>query len=425
MAAFNTDPRARAQWRASVANQQKPAWYNNIANILPVSKLSENRVPTELGLGHSSPNNIEFFSQWDLGGEKPAKPISTNVSSKPNPVVPGLLGLNAGQAIKGDVSAIPNFSLQNNPIGTDFTLTGVDEAATNFATGQGVTAGGLPFLPTAGVIAGTALAAKGLNDLRKGRTDNSNLGKASRAQTALSTFGFSELARPFLGGKGKDQLARDAVRKNLLKSGFVDDKYNVTLPDGSTYNIGVDGSKFGKASDVDFSKEGIGDVVGAINPLVEIITGGNDKLRSDFAGYLTNAAISSGDANTNVKALYEKAGIDKTSAVEAINAMAEGGSITPEEKAAYLNGLNSVFGGDAPVSSNTQSSSVDKKKKKKKKVKGKVSTNSAAPVFALTNTAESSKNSADDMAKALMNIYLQNQIPNKPNPLLENRLLRR
>lgn len=430
MVAFNTDPRARAAWRASVANQQKPAWYDNITNTLPVSKLTQ----TEAGwIGHESPNNIGFFSQWDLGGEEPVKPIRTNVTSKPNPVVPGLLGLNAGQAIKGDISAIPNFSLENNPIGTDFTLTGADEAATNFATGQGITAGASSYIPPAlaaiyGIHRGTRMW-DNIHSKNKGVGEGVKVGARPENMLGFGILGAPSLGgamggiNKLLGGKGKDQLARDAVRKNLLESGFVDDKYNVALSDGSTYNIGVDGSKFGKASDVDFSKEGIGEVVGAINPLAEILTGGDDKLRSDFAGYLTNAVSSSGDVNENVKGLYAKAGIDKTSATEALNAMAEAGSITPEEKAAYLNGLNTIFGGGE--SSGTQSDrgqSKDKKKKKKKKTNVSLT---AEPIFALPNNAANSKSSADDMAKALMTIYLQNRTPNEPNPLLENRLLRR
>lgn len=189
-------------------------------------------------------------------------------------------------------------------------------------------AGPLPFGPSAGVVAGTALVGKGVNDLLKGRTDNSTTGKASRLQTGITTGGLSEVARfaGIGGGKGKDQQARDSIRSQLKAANIIDDKYGITLADGSTFNIGVDGGKFAQTSNVNFDTPGAGEVVAMANPLAYLMTGGDKKLASDFAGYLTNAALSNanGDiklAKANLQAFYDKLGVDKASFMSAIDGL--------------------------------------------------------------------------------------------------------
>lgn len=54
-------------------------------------------------------------------------------------------------------------------------------------------------------------------------------------------MGKPSLGRKLTSGKSDDQLLRDDFRGSLKASGIADDEYNVTLADGSKFNIGKDG----------------------------------------------------------------------------------------------------------------------------------------------------------------------------------------
>ena len=151
------------------------------------------------------------------------------------------------------------------------------------------------------------------------------------------------------GGKGKDQLARDVIRKRMLEAGLfgkdgAPTQYSLQNADGSYFDIGADGSKQGY--NVDFSKEGIGNIVSQANGLANLLTGGDKKLASDFAGYLTNAAMSSGDPTKNLRGYYEKFGLDGKSAAEQLSALT---TLSDADKAAMVGGINSIFGAPAPA----------------------------------------------------------------------------
>lgn len=79
--------------------------------------------------------------------------------------------------------------------------------------------GSLGFGPQAGVIAGTTMTLKGLNDLRQGRESD----LPTRAVTAMSTFGGSELARALGFGKpGRDYADEQRDRIGKLKKAGVE-----------------------------------------------------------------------------------------------------------------------------------------------------------------------------------------------------------
>jgi len=125
------------------------------------------------------------------------------------------------------------------------------------------------------------------------------------------------------GGKDKDQFMRDKIREGFQKMGFVDQNYNVRLADGSTYNIGVDGKakpeygvnpangKAMHAFDLDQANPIVKQLIPLVNPLVNVLTGGDKKLASDFTGYLVRAAMSnSGNdvqkAIANIQSFYRQ-----------------------------------------------------------------------------------------------------------------------
>lgn len=159
-------------------------------------------------------------------------------------------------------------------------------------------------------------------------------------------------------GKHSDQIKRDDVRSNLKSAGIIDDKYNLSLADGRKFDIGIDGGS--RPYNVDFNKAGAGEAVGLANPLSAIFTNADPKLKSDFAGYFANAAMSGGDAKKNIRAIYDKAGLDQREAYDAVNQL----QIDDDTKRAYHNAINQAFGnqgfsasggiiGAAPAPSNT------------------------------------------------------------------------
>ena len=212
-------------------------------------------------------------------------------------------------------------------------------------------------IPVVGGLYGGYNLAQNLLDDKKDPMGGAMSGVATGA--ALGSFipgvgtlvggGLGALAGGALGmtgsGKGEDQVARDKVRAALQSAGMLDDKYNLTLADESKFDIGADGSI--QNYNVDFEKEGVGDIVAAANPLAALVTGGDPKLKSDFAGYFTNAAMSSGESLENIKKFYADAGFDHAKAYAGINKLAEEGKLSREEADAYLNGLDSLFGVNA------------------------------------------------------------------------------
>lgn len=119
------------------------------------------------------------------------------------------------------------------------------------------------------------------------------------------------------GGKSSDQKGRDKDRAILKQGGILDDKYNLTLSDGSKVNLGLDGSV--KNYNVDFNEKGIGDIVALVNPFAYLISGGDQKRASDLAGQLTNAIKGTKNPAAEAKALFEKAGLFREDALSRID----------------------------------------------------------------------------------------------------------
>jgi hypothetical protein len=112
----------------------------------------------------------------------------------------------AGQAAMNSAFATP----QSAGMAGDFSSLGstaTSSAAESAAPGMFSGFGSLGIGPQAGIVAGTALTAKGLYDLAKGKKGD----PLSRGVTAMSTFGFSELGRAL--GLAKPST-RDIAKKN-------------------------------------------------------------------------------------------------------------------------------------------------------------------------------------------------------------------
>jgi hypothetical protein len=156
-------------------------------------------------------------------------------------------------------------------------------------------------------------------------------------------------------GKNKDQIARDHVRSFLEEKGLLNSEHQVQLADGSMYDIGKDGGftltntdgTTRHAYDVDFTSPLASKVVGWIQPLVLLLTGGDKKLKDDFTGYFTNAALSNAttfeEAQANVVALYQQAKATPEILVKGLTVLGQNGVLSANEYPAYINGLQDLF----------------------------------------------------------------------------------
>ncbi len=323
----------------------------------PLAIAANLAVPAAIGYG---------TNQLLGGGGVPAAPDLIGGSFvSPSPAVsPGLSEASFGGFTPPQVGGFP-LPIPGNwwdaPAGTDAAALGSNiSSGLEYLGVGGETAGAVgsglgTAIPVAGGLYGGYNLAQNLLDNKKDPAGGASAGAATGA--AIGSFvpipgatligaGLGALVGGGLGmiggDKGEDQLARDQIRAALLDAGVIDDGYNLTLADGSKYDIGKDGSI--QNYNVDFSEENVGDLVASANPLAALITGGDPKLRSDFAGYFTNAAKSSGDPLENIKKIYADAGFNHDSAYGGILKLVEEKKISKEEGDAYLNGLDQLFG---------------------------------------------------------------------------------
>jgi hypothetical protein len=231
----------------------------------------------------------------------------------------------------------------------------------------------------------------------------------------------------FGSGKGKDQVKRDEIRKALQKGGFLDKDWGIELASGGRYDIGRDGGakdEFGRnILELDFSNSSAGDLqsvaIGNVNPLAAIITGNDDKLKTDFATYFTKGTMS--DANGSPQVIranaikqYTKAGLDQPKALQAIKDLEAAGKVTPDEAIAYQNGINMLFGGGGSPQQASQgnrreasrgSQSGKPKSKRRPDNSGDTGEVSIPTRIPTTLSPQSTQGYSDDFASSLAKIY--------------------
>lgn len=175
-------------------------------------------------------------------------------------------------------------------------------------------------------------------------------------------FGIDITDLSFGSGKGEDQRKRDAYRGNIQDFGIIDDDYILEFngkkfdfgaedldgligdiapdqllngagatPDNKGFNINWDSPNFDE------------NLVGAINPLAFISTGGDEKMQSDFVGQFYNAAMASGDPYGFVDNLYNKyydGGLGRDGIAEVIYGQGEAQGIDRSILDAYVSGVD-------------------------------------------------------------------------------------
>lgn len=242
------------------------------------------------------------------------------------------------------------------------------------APGPGFFAPGGAAAQTGGAIAG---AYTGYQQLRGAESaiKNKPMSLQQQAALALPTFGTSLLYNPvrkfFGSSKGKAQLARDSLRKDMMASGFIGPDYKATLSSGASLDFGKDGGARlknvgtnidGKGErhyhDVDFSRSGSDRLTAGLDPLGEYFAqeGGHGKRRSDMTGYLVNLAQSGGDERGNAMEEIERAGLDHDKLYGWVHMNEK--LIGKERADSYKNSLDELYsrgayeGGNRPSSSN-------------------------------------------------------------------------
>lgn len=238
------------------------------------------------------------------------------------------------------------------------TVTLAPQAATTAAPGS--TMAGLSSfgLPAAAIIAGLSETWEGgMKDIIRGRgnkQDWTNMGVNAIGgvgpNLVLRWMGKPSLGRMMTSGKSDAQLLRDDFRGLLKETGVADDDYNVTLADGSQFNIGLDGKtkyqnvgenidkkKTRNAWDVDFSNPLAEFAVKQINPMIQnIYKGADGKLNLEqYTGMLVNAATSNAksqdDVIANINAMLGKSTFAKQAGV-ALPEMPKGRQVAPIAK---------------------------------------------------------------------------------------------
>lgn len=238
-----------------------------------------------------------------------------------------------GQALAGQI-----FGTSSLAAGTK----GIGPVADGAAYGSAITSFSFaPYIPAV-VAATTAYIASDVYSTFKKGGGVDDLNPGSRAQLAITTGGFSEVAALFglsFGGSNPDKLARRAARGQLQQTGLGE---NLEFQ-----GVGGPISLFNQ----DYNVNGAlaQQAVGVVNPLAQIFSKGDDKLGADLAGIFANATAEGRNFNEvliNASSLMEQMGLDAEDAKNQVTQLFLQGKITLEEFKADLHNLNIIASED-------------------------------------------------------------------------------
>lgn len=179
------------------------------------------------------------------------------------------------------------------------------------SSAAGASSGAAGAAGTAGIAAAIIIGLQNLwetggKDIIKGRGDRSDWLNMAMPNLLPRLLGRKSIGKALTSGKSYAQNERDDFRGLLKQVAVADKDYNVTLADGSKFNIGLDGkTKYknvgknvdGKTErnvwDVDYSNPLSNYAVGQIDPLVRSIYKDEKNLKLEqYTGMLVNAATS-------------------------------------------------------------------------------------------------------------------------------------
>lgn len=264
---------------------------------------------------------------------------------------PGWFGAGAGAGATGTTAAAGGAAGAGTAGAVGAGATGAGAASATGA-GAGATAGGAAAegsmlgsvgsiaLPIAAVAAAASNAWEtGMKDILRGRGDRAdwlnqgaNVLTGAIPNTALRLMGKPSIGKMMTSGKSNAQSLRDDFRGVLKTTGVADNKYMVTLADGSKFNIGLDGKT--KYQNLDGSKRNAWDVDWSnplakaasekIDPMIKNIYGEEAQKRGirpeQYTGMLVNAVTSNAqDVNqvmANIESMFGNSTFAKQAGVQ-------------------------------------------------------------------------------------------------------------
>jgi len=329
---------------------------------------------------NNNPLTTKPFIKSDEEDERPPseKPDSDTQAGEAVGQVGGGIGLQQlGSAgwdwLTGANAATPTVTATTGPtvanlgetLVADAITTGASEGPGVLAAAEGATAAGeTGILGTAGNYAATygpyaaaAVAAYNLYNSFKDPPAQSDYDQVEEMlQAGLNFQGTDVYASWFGSGKGGDQRLRDAYRSHIQEyfPGLVNDNWELTLPDGTVFNLGMDGGarlqnvdgSERQYHDIDWEMEGIGEYVGMANPIGALLTGASGDRWQDAVSWITNALTTTkgGGVIENTRSIYEQAGLDRNTAYQGILDLTEMGRLTEGERDSMLASIDKVFG---------------------------------------------------------------------------------
>ena len=262
----------------------------------------------------------------------------------------GMLGTGyLASQLGGGASVATPALLSATKVGAGTVATPTLVGATKVGAGAGASGGtplgavGSAALP----VAVTALALNniwesGMKDIVRGRADRAdwtNQAINMNPYTApinmgLRLFGKRSLGKMMTTGKSDDQLMRDDFRGLLKETGVANKNYEVSLADGTKFNIGldgktryqnvgenIDGKTQRQAWDVDFSNPLAKYATDQIDPMIRSIYAETDgKVKPEqYTGILVNAVTSNAkseqDVLNNIQSVIGKSNFAKQAGV--------------------------------------------------------------------------------------------------------------
>ena len=172
------------------------------------------------------------------------------------------------------------------------------------------------------------------------------VGTAIGAGIGAAVGGLAGFAGSVFGSsKDKYQQIRDRARAGLKEAGIINDQYQGTLADGSTFDFGKDGKKFGKLNTKDPNW-------GAAAGLANVIAAGEGLYGRPLEAVATlyaNASMSNanGDINKvydNIRHFAAQRNMSLDNVTQQLDKLKTDKLINDEQYNAYLNGARTIFG---------------------------------------------------------------------------------
>ncbi len=293
------------------------------------------QLPLGLITGNLLPDIGELLSGGDvIAGIGEVPDLTATMTDIPTMFAPdfGSEGLTLGSEFMGE--ALPGTELGSMPLG-----------GTEFFSGG-------PLGAAAGIAGAYTLydlwrdKVKGTSGALRGAMGGAGVGTAilPGIGTAVGALlgGLGGSQGFWRSGKDPKQLGRDKLRAALQEQGFLDKDYNITLADGTTYNMGKDGRT--RPFEPDMERANIDKAIAYSNPLGFLMSGGNEELHSSTAGYFANAATGSGDYRENIKKMYKDMKAEPDAVRDAIRQAQKEGKLAEDTANIYLHDLDELFG---------------------------------------------------------------------------------